>query len=95
MNHARTASRQAESLTVFVDSSGWNMLIDRAEEEIIGPLRARALHDAKLDPREQTGVVRALGAIKAILYLPYEKLAEQSGKPLEEYLPDKITRLFE
>jgi hypothetical protein len=95
MNHARSAARQTESLSVFVDSAGWNLIIDTAEETIIAPLRAKALRDAALDPREQTGVVRALAAVRALLQLPYEKLAEQTGKPLEDYLPTKITRLFE
>lgn len=86
--------RQRESLSSLVDSPGWQDLLATAEEDIIKPLRAKLFRDALLDPREQTGCVRALQSMRQLIELPYKKLADATGHKLEDVIPERVSRLF-
>jgi hypothetical protein len=94
VNLQRSSTRTHEGLSALVASDGWLSLVDTAETEIIKPLRAKALTNAALDPREQTGIVRALQAVRSLIELPYAKLAKASGKSLEDVMPQAVGRLF-
>jgi hypothetical protein len=94
VNPDRIEAGRREDLTVFVNSAGWTDVLRGIEEDIVKPLRAKALKDAALDPREHTGVVRALQAVRQCVEYPYKKLADSSGKKLDEVLPGWVERLF-
>ena len=94
VNPRRAETSLREQFSVLVESPAWADIVYTAEHDIIRPLRTKALTDGALDPREQTGVVRALAAIQTLLELPYRKLAEVGGKKFDEVLPQEIARLF-
>lgn len=94
LNPGRHGAMTREAYSSFVDSAGWSDFLHTAEEDIIKPMRAKALKDPALTEREQTGIVRALGAVRQLIELPYKKLAEGSGKKLEDVMPESVRRLF-
>lgn len=94
VNPARSSARDREALSTFVDSAAWMDFVRTADEDILRPLRAKVLKDPELDPREQTGVVRALQQVQKLIESPYKKLAEASGKKIEEVMPAEVRRLF-
>lgn len=83
-----------EALSAFVESTGWNAVLDAAEAEIISVLRARALTEGRLDPREHTGVVRSLEALRAFVELPYAQIARAANEPIEQIVPERIRKFF-
>lgn len=93
-NPRRIDMRQREALSSLIDSAGWQDLLATAEDDIIKPLRAKLFKDAALDPREQTGCVRALQSMQKLIELPYKKLADSMDKKLEDVLPERVSRLF-
>lgn len=94
VNAARADASEREMLSELVESRMWKLFVDTAEEDIIGPLRTKALTDPRLDPREHTGIVMALQKVQALIMLPYERLARAAGKPVQDILPERIARLF-
>lgn len=94
INPIRGTESERERLSVFIDSPTWIDILKTVEEDVIRPLRSKALNDPALDPREHTGVVRALQAVRQVIQLPYERLAKATGKKLDEVLPQEVKRLF-
>jgi hypothetical protein len=94
INPQRTDMRQREALSTLVDSAGWQDILATAENDILKPLRSKLMNDPELDPREQTGCVRALKAVRQLIELPYKKLADSGGHKLEDVMPERVRRLF-